>query len=70
MSRQEVRRFVYLCDGMEHATRRCPSTQVIDAVDENEADHIAKMRGWRIDKKSGCMCNSREHKKWARRATA
>ena len=69
MSRQEVKRYVYICDGMEHASKGCPSTQVVDAINEKEADHIAKMRGWRVDRK-GVLCNSREHKKWARRTSA
>ena len=66
MSRHEIRRFVYMCDGAEHSNKRCPSTQAVDAVNEQEADRIARDRGWRIDGKS-CLCNSREHKKWSPR---
>lgn len=63
--KQELKRFVYMCDGLSKATNgHCSSTQVIDAVDERQADGIAKERGWTFDPKTGALnCNAREHKK-------
>lgn len=67
MSRQEVKRFVYMCDGMENVKLRCSSVQVVDAVNEKEADQIARDRGWRVSPQKGVLCSHKKHKKWARR---
>ncbi len=67
--RHEMKRFVYLCDGLQRNSHRCTSTQVVDAATEAEADQIAKMRGWRLET-AGFICNDREHRKWTARKTA
>lgn len=63
--RHEVRRFVYMCDGLQHGRLRCESMQVIDAVDEKEADHLVRMYGWTIDRK-GVICKEKKHLKYNR----
>lgn len=62
--RHELKRFVYICDGLAKSTNaHCSSSQVIDAPDERAADGIARERGWNFDAKTGAlMCNSRDHK--------
>lgn len=61
--KQELKRFVYACDRLIVTNHHCPSTQVIDAVDERAADGIAKERGWSFDHKGNLSCKRQDHKK-------
>lgn len=58
--RQEVKRFVYMCDGMSANNSRCNSVQVIDACTEREADALALKAGWKVNR-ARCMCNQQKH---------
>lgn len=54
----EMKRFIYICDGVVRDQLRCKVTQVIDAANEHDADKIARERGWLIDH-DGCMCGAK-----------
>lgn len=70
MSRHEVKRFVYMCDGLvplaQGGHKRCSSATVIDAPTEREADHLAKMQGWDMNQSKKWLCKEKKHLKYNR----
>ena len=44
--RHELKRYVYMCDGLEHAHKRCQGAEVVEAACEADADKIVRQRRW------------------------
>lgn len=56
MARHELHRYVYMCDGLEQANKKCSGAEVIDAASEWDADKIARQRGWSNDRFGRWLC--------------